>query len=86
MRTAPVTNFRLQRLGEHKAKLLCACTEETRKRLIGIPTAILVAGKLAQLDRGMNTPAAICAIDNAIRWAEKIMSEIDRRWPTSSRS
>jgi len=60
--------------------------DEGRKRVIGILAAILAARKLAQLERGMNTPAAICAIDDAIRWADRIMSEIDRRWPTSSRT
>ena len=58
--------------------------DEGRKRVIGILAAILAARKLAQIEpRGM-TPAAICAIDDAIRWAEKIMSEIDRRWPPTS--
>ena len=51
--------------------------------MIGIMAAILAARKLAQFDtRGTGlVPATVCAIDDAIRWAEKIMSEIDRRWP-----
>jgi len=56
--------------------------DESRKRVIGIMAAILAARKLAQFDtRGTGlVPATVCAIDDAIRWAEKIMSEIDRRW------
>jgi len=56
--------------------------DEGRKRVLGIMAAILAARKLAQFDtRGTGlVPATICAIDDAIRWAEKIMAEIDRRW------
>jgi hypothetical protein len=36
-----------------------------------IMAAILAARKLAQFDGGARVPATICAIDDAIRWAER---------------
>jgi hypothetical protein len=54
---------------------------EGRKRVILIAAAILAAPKLTQYDGGKMVPATVCAISNAIRWAEEIMREIDRRWP-----
>jgi len=44
-------------------------------------TAILAARKLAQYYSIRKVPAAICAISDAVKWAEKIMREIDERWP-----
>lgn len=55
--------------------------DEGRKRVLLIAASILAARKLAQFDGGARVPATICAIDDAIRWAERIMEEIDRRWP-----
>jgi hypothetical protein len=55
--------------------------DESRKRVIGIMAAILAARKLAQYDGGKRVPATICAISDAIRWAEEILKEIDSRWP-----
>jgi hypothetical protein len=55
--------------------------DEGRKRVIGIMAAILVARKLAQYDGGRRVPATVAAISDAVRWAEEIMREIDRRWP-----
>jgi hypothetical protein len=49
--------------------------------VIGIMAAILAARKLAPYDGGKRVPATISAIADAIRWAEEIMAEIDRRWP-----
>jgi len=46
--------------------------------------AILAARKLTQWDGGKRVPATVSAIDDAIRWAEQIMAEIDRRWPSKS--
>ena len=57
--------------------------EEGRKRVLLIAAAILAARKLAQFDGGKRVPATISAISNAIRWAEELMAEIDRRWPAS---
>ena len=57
--------------------------DEGRKRVLLIAAAILAARKLAQFEGGARVPATICAINDAIRWAEEIMTEIDRRWPTS---
>lgn len=57
--------------------------DEGRKRVLLIAAAILAARRLAQYDgrAGAKVPATICAIDDAIRWAEELMREIDRRWP-----
>jgi hypothetical protein len=55
--------------------------DEERKKVIGIMAAILAARKLAQYDGGKRVPAPMCAIADAIRWAEEIMREIDTRWP-----
>lgn len=55
--------------------------DEGRKRVLLIAAAILAARKLAQYDSGARVPATVSAIADAIRWAERIMEEIDRRWP-----
>jgi hypothetical protein len=59
--------------------------DEGRKRVLLIAASILAARKLAQHD-GVATarvPATVSAISDAIRWAEQIMHEIDRRWPAT---
>ena len=56
--------------------------DEGRKRVIGIMAAILASRKLAQFERTTRVPATVCAISDAIQWADEIMSEIDKRWPT----
>ena len=53
--------------------------DEGRKRVILIAASILAARKLAQFDGGKRVPATITAIADAVRWAEEIMKEIDRR-------
>jgi hypothetical protein len=53
--------------------------DEGRKRVLLIAASILAARKLAQYDGGKRVPATISAIDDAIRWAEQLMAEIDRR-------
>jgi hypothetical protein len=58
--------------------------EEGRKRVLLIAASILAARKLAQYDSGKRVPATMSAIADSIRWAEEIMAEIDRRWPTRS--
>jgi hypothetical protein len=55
--------------------------DEGRNRVIGIMAAILAARKLANYDGGKRVPATICAISDAVCWAEEIMKEIDARWP-----
>jgi hypothetical protein len=55
--------------------------DEGRKRVLLIAASILAARKLAQYDSGLKVPATICAISDAIGWAEAIMREIDKRWP-----
>ena len=53
--------------------------DEGRKRVLLIAAAILAARKLAQFEGGKRVPATMSAISDAIRWAEEIMAEIDRR-------
>jgi hypothetical protein len=55
--------------------------DEGRKRVLWIMASILAARKLAQYDGGKLVPATMCAIVDAVRWAEEIMKEIDERWP-----
>jgi hypothetical protein len=55
--------------------------DEGRKRVPLIAASILAARKLAQYDIGARIPATVSAIADSIRWAERIMEEIDRRWP-----
>jgi hypothetical protein len=55
--------------------------DEGRKRVVLIAAAILAARKLAQYDGGARVPATVSAIADAVRWAEEIMKELDRRWP-----
>jgi hypothetical protein len=55
--------------------------DEARKRVLLIAASILAARKLAQYDGGKRVPATGSAIADAVRWAEEIMAEIDRRWP-----
>jgi hypothetical protein len=61
----------------------CPGMDEGRKRVLLIAAAILAARKLAQFDGGKRVPATISAISDAIRWAEELLAEIDRRWPVS---
>jgi hypothetical protein len=56
--------------------------DEARKRVLLIAASILAARKLSQYDGGKRVPATVSAIGDAIRWAEEILTEIDRRWPT----
>jgi len=55
--------------------------DESRKRVLLIAASILAARKLAQYDAGARVPATVGAISDAVRWAERIMEEIDRRHP-----
>jgi hypothetical protein len=55
--------------------------DEGRKRVLVIAASILAARKLAQYDSGARIPATVSAIADAVRWAERIMEEIDRRHP-----
>jgi hypothetical protein len=57
--------------------------DEGRKRVLLIAASILAARKLAQYDGGNRVPATVAAISDAVRWAEEIMAEIDRRWPAN---
>ena len=50
--------------------------DESRKRVLGIMASILAARKLAQYDADKRVPVTICAITDAVRWAEEILNEI----------
>ena len=56
--------------------------DEGRKRVLLIAAAILAARKLAQYPAAQNVPATICAISDAVQYANEIMREIDKQWPT----
>jgi hypothetical protein len=58
--------------------------DEGRKRVLLIAASILGARKLAQYDSGARVPATVSAIADSIRWAERIMEEIDRRHPAKT--
>jgi hypothetical protein len=76
----------LNAIGEQKEKHdKLSLVDESRKRVIGVMAAILAARKLAQYDGGRRVPATVAAISDAVRWAEEIMNEIDRRWPSRAR-
>lgn len=59
--------------------------DEGRKRVLGIMASILAARKLAQYDGGKRVPATVAAISDAVRWAEEIMREIDRKYADLTR-
>lgn len=56
--------------------------DEGRKHVLLIAAAILASRKLAQYDRVQFVPATVSAIANAVQWAEEILKEIDRKWPS----
>jgi hypothetical protein len=49
-----------------------------------IAASILAARKLSQYDGGKMVPATVYAISDAVRWAEEILKEIDRKHPGKS--
>jgi len=60
--------------------------DEGRKRALLIADSILAARKVAPYDGGRHIPATVAAVTDAVRWAEEIMREIDRRWPRQESS
>lgn len=50
--------------------------DESRKRVIGIMASILAARKLAAYDGWKRVPATVSAIEDAIKWAEEILSRM----------
>ena len=58
---------------------------EKRKQAILFAATILAARKLHEIDPDKQTPAKICAVENAIRHAVYIMDTIDREFPDSAR-
>jgi hypothetical protein len=70
------TAWRIKGEGWYDARM-----DEGRKRVLLIAASILAARKLAQFDGAPRVPATIMAIENAVTWADRIMSAIDRQWP-----
>jgi hypothetical protein len=69
-------------MGEQKANMLhCSPVDEGRKRVLLIAAAILRARKLSALDPSKRVPATVSAISDAVRWAERLIEEIDECWP-----
>jgi hypothetical protein len=60
--------------------------DEGRKRVLLIAASILAARKLEQYESGARVPATVATISDAVRWAERIMEEIDRRHPSPTGS
>ena len=58
--------------------------DEGRKRVLLIAASILAARKLAQYNNGARVPATGAAVADAVRWAERIMEDIDRRHPVKA--
>jgi len=56
--------------------------DEGRNRVLLIAAAILAARKLAAFPATPRVPATISAIADAIWFANQIMVEIDKIWPT----
>jgi hypothetical protein len=56
--------------------------DEGRKRVLLIAAAILAARKLSQLDPGKRAPVTVAVITDAVHWAERLLEEIDQRWPS----
>ena len=48
----------------------------------GLIAAVGAARKLAQYPGAQKVPATICAISDAVQYANEIMREIDKQWPT----
>jgi hypothetical protein len=69
----------LKFIGEDIAKVYHAGMEEGRKSVLLIAASILAARKLAMYEGGTRVPATVSAIADAVRWAEMIMAEIDKR-------
>ena len=69
--------FLRRRIQGESVKLLDV--DEGRKHVLLIAASILAARKLAQYEGGTRVPVTMSAIADAIRWAEQIMAEIDRR-------
>ena len=60
--------------------------DEGRKRVLLIAASILAARKLSQYEGAKKVPETVSAIADSIRWAEEILAEIDRRWPSNAPS
>lgn len=58
--------------------------DEGHKRVLLIAAAILAARKLSQYEGAARVPATQNAVANAVRWSERVLEEIDRRWPVGS--
>jgi hypothetical protein len=55
--------------------------DEGRKRVLWICAAMLAAPRLAELEDGKNDSTQANITNDAILKAERIMRQIDKRWP-----
>jgi hypothetical protein len=55
--------------------------DEGRKRVLLLAASIIAARRLAQ-ERVNDSPRTRFAISESVAWADRIMREIDRKWPT----
>jgi hypothetical protein len=60
--------------------------DEGRKRVLLIAASILAARRLAQEENVKMSPRTVYAINDSIQWAQRIMEEIDRKWPSPRQS
>jgi len=81
LRVYPSANSSVTRVANKKRICYADPVDEGRKRVLLIAASILAARKLAQYDSGARVPATVSAIADAVRWAERIMEEIDQRHP-----
>jgi len=71
-----------ENIDEQKTKYIPRLDEDGSKRVLLIVAAILAARKRAQQSPG-RVPATICAISDAIQFANQVMTETDRLWSSS---
>jgi broad specificity phosphatase PhoE len=61
--------------------------DEGRKRALAIVAGILIARHMKTAEDlfggSQGSPRTDAMVAAAVQWAERIMSEIDRRWPTA---
>jgi hypothetical protein len=69
--------------GKQKAKGgKLPAVDEGRKRVLLIAASIIAARRLAQEERVNDSPRTRFTISEAVAWADRILREIDRKWPT----
>ena len=75
----------VEEIGKQKAKVVNFRRGRGTKRLMLIPSPIIAARRLAQGERVNDSPRSRFTISEAVAWADRIMREIDRKWPAADR-